>query len=213
MVPRVAKVTDSTVTAHHQGQYRDAGDNRCFRHRAHPIDPAAMIVEARCRDPRCQRLAQRCEVRSHAGRDLHDDQAWDRQIIESKTGAQPWLHEPGGFFLGEGPHFGNAGCGARDIRSSTHVSVNIAARRGPNLDGDLAADLRLPIAGRAHDQHRRTGGQRCQERHDGDDDRERASGDRILSARSAQRPARCARPKAVRRTRPTAPPWSRQVQS
>ena len=76
---------------------------------AHPLDPGAMIVDARGRHLVASRLAQRGKIERRAGLDPGDDHARHRQIVERQAGAEPGLEQLGGFVLGEGPDLDDAG--------------------------------------------------------------------------------------------------------
>src|SRR5580658_8780641 len=112
MAPRVAKVTDSMVTAM----------TRPSTASPHTTAVPAM-VRIRSIQPRwSSRLAVGTWFASawrsaakfgHAGRKLDDDQARDRQIVEMQAGAEPRLDQLFGFFFRVGADIGDAGRGAR----------------------------------------------------------------------------------------------------
>ena len=58
MAPLVAKVTDRIVAASIRIKITMTHRDRGIGHRPHAVDEAAMIVEARARDPLGQELAQ-----------------------------------------------------------------------------------------------------------------------------------------------------------
>ncbi len=163
----------------HQEQNRDAGGYRGSRHGAHAVDPAAMIVERGARHLLGQHPSQLRNVGRGAVRDLDHDQARHRQFVELEPVAEPRLEQLGGFLFRISPHVGDAGKGARGRRRIGRGGIEIAAGRRDDLDGHLTRHVGLPFARRAGDQYHRAGGERRQERHDGDDRDQRAPGDRV----------------------------------
>ena len=133
-----------------QRQDGDAGGDRGLRHGAHAIDPAAMIVEAGARHLRGQRLAQ--GRRNPASRRSTSLTTIMRGIGSSSSARPEPSHGSTSccrFLLGIGAHVGDAGGAARDGGGRAHVGLDVAAGNRADLDGDLAPDVRLPIAGGA----------------------------------------------------------------
>ena len=147
-------------------------------HRAHALDPGAVIVDARRRRHLRHRPAQRREVERGAGLDARDDDARHRQLLDRQPAAKPRLQQPGRFVLGERLDLDDAGLRPHRLRRRGHVALEIAPRLRAHLHGDFAGDFRLPFRGGSADQQHGAGGDGSEERHDGDDGDQRAAGDR-----------------------------------
>ena len=166
------------VADDHQREDADAGKHGRAGHRAHPLDPGAVIVDAGRRRHLRHPAAQRREIERGAGLDPRDDDARHRQIVDRQPAAEPRLQQFGRFVLGERLDLDDAGLRPHRLRRRRRVALDVAPGLRAHLDGDFARDLRLPFRGRgAHQQHR-AGGDRGEERHDGDDGDQRAAGDR-----------------------------------
>ena len=82
IAPRVAKVTDRMVAAIIRIRMPMPTAMARAGHRAHALDPAAMIVEPGARHLVGQHASQRGKIGRRAACDLDHDQARHRQLVE-----------------------------------------------------------------------------------------------------------------------------------
>ena len=162
----------------HQHEDADAGKYGRPGHRAHALDPGAVIVDARRRRHLRHPGAQCREVERGAGLDARDDDARDRQLFDRQPAAEPRLQQPGRFVLAERLDLDDAGLRPHRLRRRHHVALEIAPGLRAHLNGDFAGDFGLPFRGRCADEQHGAGGDGSEERHDGDDGNQRAAGDR-----------------------------------
>ena len=152
------------------------GDRRGWR-RA-PGRPAARRAP---RDRRPQGSARRTTISRGIGRSA-----------EVEAGAEPRLEERGAFFLRDDLGAGDPAKQPRDRRRLGRLGVGVDAFDRPDLDGDLAQDIALPVARGVADQGDGAEREAGEKAHDGDDDGQRVAGDRVLRhelARLAHRQA------------------------
>ena len=148
-----------------------------MRHRHQPVDPGAVVVEAGGRQMRAQCAAQRLEIRRRVRIECDDHQPRHRQLVQIEAGAEPWLEQPRGGLTIDDLHRFHAFRGAGDLGGRGQRGLHVQPVRRLDLDRGLTRNLALPYrSGVAHQRHRAEG-QARQERHDGDDDDQRAAGD------------------------------------
>jgi hypothetical protein len=91
----------ATIT---ERQDADAGEHGGPGHRAHPLDPGAMIVDAGRRRDLHHPRAQAGEIERGAGLHPRHDDARHRQLIDRQPGAEPGLQQLCGLILAERAH-------------------------------------------------------------------------------------------------------------
>ena len=193
IAPRVAKITDSTVAASMRAST--------------PMPPAivvramvrmrsiqaAMIVEARAGDAARSAPCAAAQDRRRPDGSLTTIMRGTGRSSSDKPAAEPRLEQARGLLLRIGAHVADAGDGAGDLDGR---APRRRRDRGPAPGRTWMVTSRATsdchsLAARPH-QHHRAGGERGEERHDGDDRDQRTAGDRALRARSACRRAAAA---------------------
>ena len=122
----------------HQRQNADACDHGGAGHRAHPLDPGAMIVDACGRRGLRHAAAQRFEIDRRSRLDTSDKNPRHRKVVKRQPAAKPWLQQLGGLFPRERPDVDNAGLRPHRVRHGDRVAIEVTPGRWANLDGDFA---------------------------------------------------------------------------
>ena len=159
---------------------KDADEDGRVRHRLQTRCPGAVIVEAGAAHLCLEAARHVVEVDRLRVGQADDDQAGDGEVGEVEAGAEPRFEQAGAFLVVEDADARHALDRLDDRGGLAGFCRQVGALAWADLDGDLAQDIRLPVAGGVAHQGDRAEGQAGEEAHDRHDRRQRVAGDRVL---------------------------------
>ncbi len=152
---------------HHKRQDACTNQHRRIGHRNKSVDPCAMVVKTCARNGAGNFSAHGFKIGRCVLVDGDNDQTRNRQFINVKPTAKPWLKQASGRILVDDAGIFHTRKAARNAARVLQCLVHIKSVNRTDLDGRLARNLALPLCRRStHQSHATKGeaGKKCHDR-------------------------------------------------